>query len=182
MKLFLNRASAPFKVLQNGAMYAVGAVIQGFINATSGNFGVLSIFNNSIVNNFVSEAMIILRNDPAGQFAGFGTNVKPATSSDKASIVIEQKGSNFGWNIAAELRAANSSSRNVALWCPEGEAILSNAVINGRRTYETTLNNQNLNLDVSDWDMVCINPQGSGDSGVTFTGLANPGKRLLLLT
>ncbi|MFC0185984.1 hypothetical protein ACFFJX_27545 [Pseudarcicella hirudinis] len=56
---FLNRASAPFKVLQNGAMYAVGAVIQGFINATSGNFGVLSIFNNSIVNNFVSEAMII---------------------------------------------------------------------------------------------------------------------------
>ncbi|MFC0185983.1 hypothetical protein ACFFJX_27540 [Pseudarcicella hirudinis] len=58
---------------------------------------------------------------------------------------------------------------------------MSNAVINGRRTYETTLNNQNLNLDVSDWDMVCINPQGSGDSGVTFTGLANPGKEVAVI-
>lgn len=163
-----NRGTAPFRVLQNGVVYALNAVIQGVINATEGSFGVLSILGNSIINNFNSLAQIVLRNDSEAQFSAFGTNVKPATSPDRAGLIIEQKKADGGWNIGAELRAANSTDRNVALWVPEGEALMNQANVNGKPKIEATLNNQNLQVDCYKYSLICINPTGVGDSGVTL--------------
>jgi hypothetical protein len=165
---FLNRAIAKWRVLQNGVMYAADAIISGTIFADAGRFGVLSILGNSLINNFSSLAQIVLRNDHEAQFGAFGTNVKPATSPDRAGLIIEQKKNDGGWNIGAELRAANSTDRNVALWVPEGEALLNQATINGRTKIEATLNNQNLQVDCSKYSQICINPIGAGDSGVTL--------------
>ncbi len=172
-----NRGTAPFRVLQNGVVYALNAVIQGVINATEGSFGVLSILGNSIINDFNSLAQIVLRNDAEAQFSAFGTNVKPATSPDRAGLIIEQKKADGGWNIGAELRAANSTDRNVALWVPEGEALLEQATINGRSAVSSVLNNQNIAIDVSKADLISILSVG-GASGTNFTGSVKAGKEV----
>lgn len=174
---FSNRAIAPFRVLQSGLMYALNAVIEGYVKATSGEFGILKISGNSIINDFISQAQLVFRKDDEGQLSAFGTNVKPGTSPDRANLLLEQRKSSSGWNIAAELRASNSSDRNVALWAAEGESILDEANINGRTSKSSVLNNQNESIDVSRYDLISILSTG-GASGTTFTGSVRAGKEV----
>ena len=164
-----DREDAPLRIYRNGDVYLLNAFLKGEIEATSGKFGVLEILGNSIVNNFESLAQLVLRNDPESQMAAIGTNVKPATAVDKASAIYQQGATNpDGWNIGAEFRASGSSIRNLAIWAPEGESLMNLATINGRSKIEATLNSQNLQVDCSKYDLICINPTGSGDSGVTL--------------
>jgi len=179
---FLNRAIAKWRVLQSGVMYAADAIISGTIFADAGRFGVLSILGNSLINNFTSLAQIVLRNDPEGQFSAFGTNVKSGTLPHRANMILEQTGTNeLGENICLELSASGSIIGNRALDVKAGYARIKEALLNGRKSIEATLNNQNLAVDVSKYDMICIESIGADDSGVNFTGTVYAGKEVAVI-
>lgn len=154
----------------------------GTFVATKGTFGVLTIDNQRLINQgFDSEAYLALRRDSEGSLALFGTNVYSVITGAKGSLRTSQSGYNdIGWNIGSEFSASGSTIRNVACYIPDGELLANKVTFNGQSMYEATLNDQNLTVDTSLFNMVVINPTGSAPSGVTLSGTVNEGKEITI--
>lgn len=86
---FENRATAPFRVLQDGSFVASKATIEGIINAISGYIGGFQIASGRIgvaesdasgTNHGLSILSSLLKFSDAYSWTGIGTNVFPASS------------------------------------------------------------------------------------------------------
>jgi hypothetical protein len=168
---YSSRSIAPFRIYEDGTFIA-----------TKGTFGVLTIDNQRLVNQgFDSEAYIALRKDSEGSLALFGTNVYSAITGAKGSLKTGQTGYNdIGWNIGAEFSASGSTIRNIGCYVPEGELLANKVTFNGQSMYEATLNDQNLTVDTSLFNLVAINPTGTAPSGVTLSGTVGQGKEITI--
>jgi hypothetical protein len=106
-----SRDSAPFRVTQNGSVYANRGVIGGFTLSANG------LTNSSTQSTFNNDSYIILRNDTRKSFVGIGPNITPAYSSMKALGRFETEDDSSWWggyNAAVVLRAKNGSYNNFA--------------------------------------------------------------------
>lgn len=168
---YSSRSIAPCRIYSDGTFVA-----------TKGTFGVLTIDNQRLINQgFDSEAYLALRRDSEGSLALFGTNVYSAITGARGSLRTSQSGFNdIGWNIGAEFSALGSTIRNIGCYVPEGELLANKVTFNGQSMYEATLNDQNLTVDTSLFNLVVINPTGTSPSGVTLSGTVNDGKEITI--
>lgn len=180
---FEDREVAPARIYRNGDAYFFNAYLKGKIEADEGYFGVLQIDGLSLRNEVETEASVLFSNSLLNQIAMFGTDVAaPSEGGRRVSARYEQKGSNsLGDNVGIIARAGGSTSKNIALLADEGDSIIDNALINGNMTYTETLTDTNRLVDVSKYAVVCIEPIGSGDSGVTFSGTVKAGKEVKVI-
>ena len=89
--------TSPFRVTENGEMWATDSHIEGEIIATSGKIGGLAISGISLTNEgFNNDAMIVMRNDNKNVFSAIGVNVWPISAP----------------NITALCRLENNQSRS----------------------------------------------------------------------
>ena len=159
---------APFKVDENGEMWANNAHISGEINATSGLIGGLSISGNSLTNvDSNNDAGIYLRNSAGGSFAAMGGNVVPAVGgftmiadfeNTKRYDLTDTSSINYGVKLLAQ-----NARTNIALTidggCVQGFA-MRNTFINTEVTSRTLTRN--------DYNVICNN---TGECTITLPSM-----------
>lgn len=146
---YANKNSAPFRVLDNGKMYATDAEITGKVTSTSGTFtgtvyaqagkfGNTAQGNNNTYFSISSKGLESINGWIAvGDFSGSGNNKKyaqlVADSSGSAllSIVNAKSDGNFHTGISVDVR--NGTGGNIALDIPNGDIR-----VNGGNTGLTT--------------------------------------------
>lgn len=147
---FENRENAPFRVDQEGNLWATKATIEGVINALSGTIGDMTLSGGYLSNTNGNGGVLIT--SPEGQFSGVGVNVLPATSGVKAVARFENNEENpFGTNYALFLSAMNAE-QNIAAFI-RGDIRL-NGVIRGmgvrtvRREVDYTVENEEVVVNI----------------------------------
>ena len=149
-----NRATAPFRVLQDGKVIMMNADVAGVIKATGGEFtgkvvaqsgsiGGFNINGGGLTNDFNSDsAYIIFRYDPAGIFAGIGTNVFPVTAGSRGVARFENHDANgLGRNMALYVSAKNGL-QNFAVYAASGDIVCNGAIAD----YPFTIINPSANI------------------------------------
>lgn len=164
---YAGRASAPWRVDLNGNMVAQKGQIG---NMTIQNGGL----TNTVNNQFFGDAIIVLRDDANGRFAGIGTNMLPATSGISAVARFENgeiDASILHQKIAAYFSASGGTgpgARNYAMYSKEGICLLTDAVLNGRASYVETISQTiTRGVDPSLYDYIEINAT-AGTVGLGF--------------
>ena len=149
--------TSPFRVTENGEMWATDAHIQGEVNATSGLIGGLKIIGNSLTNeDNANNANVVLKNNSTRSYVSLGGNVLPAVSGTTlvGDIRNEQKhditdvGSvNYGIRLSAR-----NAHKNVALdidgGCIRGFAVHNTIISKSITTIE---------LKRYDFKVICLN-------------------------
>ena len=137
---FAGRYAAPFRVLQDGSLYATNAHISGVVNATSGNIGGFYLTNDSIIHSTdtntspdridswkkntkytsINPSSITYRAN--GGKSGIyrhvmmGQTVAPSTGAKGAMLRIDSIEDEYTWdNIGARLEVKGAMVNNIAL-------------------------------------------------------------------
>lgn len=166
---YAGRENAPFRVTGSGEMRAERGRIGGLY--ISGN----SLTNRDTNGTYVSDAQIVFRDDAKDKFLGIGTEVMPSGSGVSSLARVENnfvqefpnpedpsKPIKYGTNIGARFQASGALY-NYAIFASEGASMLGQALINGRRTWNVTLNpGQSALVDPTIHDVVILN-YGNGD-------------------
>lgn len=173
-----SRNTAPFRVLANGN-----------IIATAGFIGNWSITGGGLLND-AGNAYLIIRSSAAVKRTEvmFGTNVFPATYGGKGAAVMRATEDNLtGDNYALVTYAMNAGPGfiNWALYAYDGVGFIGQTLFNGKKPLRQTLNNQNLVIDPTLYDIIFINPIG-GTCWLSFltTGtrfIIGDGKELIII-
>ncbi|ATC39588.1 phage tail protein [Elizabethkingia anophelis] len=138
---YANKDAAPFRVLDNGKMFASDAEITGVINANSGRIGQFNIQGSSLIASSVGQPdnswapwssyamitpeMVLFRTNGANsdsvKEAGFGITQSAGTGSDGAMGFIKHNIQNYGGtNIGLRVQAKNATE-NIALDILDGD-------------------------------------------------------------
>ncbi|WP_407499612.1 phage tail protein [Elizabethkingia anophelis] len=138
---YANKDAAPFRVLDNGKMFASDAEITGVINANSGRIGQFNIQGSSLIASstgqpdnswapwssfaMITPEMVMFRTNGANtdsvKEAGFGITQSAGTGSDGAMGFIKHNIQNYGGtNIGLRVQAKNATE-NIALDILDGD-------------------------------------------------------------
>ncbi|MDV4078132.1 hypothetical protein CMT44_04100 [Elizabethkingia anophelis] len=138
---YANKDAAPFRVLDNGKMFASNAEITGVINANSGRIGQFNIQGSSLIASstgqpdnswapwssfaMITPEMVMFRTNGANtdsvKEAGFGITQSAGTGSDGAMGFIKHNIQNYGGtNIGLRVQAKNATE-NIALDILDGD-------------------------------------------------------------
>lgn len=138
---YANKNAAPFRVLDNGKMFASDAEITGVINANSGRIGQFNIQGSSLIASstgqpgnswdpwssyaMITPEMVLFRTNGANsdsvKEAGFGITQSAGTGSDGAMGFIKHNIQNYGGtNIGLRVQAKNATE-NIALDILDGD-------------------------------------------------------------
>ncbi|HAT3998554.1 TPA: hypothetical protein I9Y90_000036 [Elizabethkingia anophelis] len=138
---YANKNAAPFRVLDNGKMFASDAEITGIINANSGRIGQFNIQGSSLIASstgqpgnswdpwssfaMITPEMVLFRTNGANsdsvKEAGFGITQSAGTGSDGAMGFIKHNIQNYGGtNIGLRVQAKNATE-NIALDILDGD-------------------------------------------------------------
>ncbi|MCL1652597.1 phage tail protein [Elizabethkingia miricola] len=138
---YANKDAAPFRVLDNGKMFASDAEITGIINANSGRIGQFNIQGSSLIASstgqpdnswapwssfaMITPEMVMFRTNGANtdsvKEAGFGITQSAGTGSDGAMGFIKHNIQNYGGtNIGLRVQAKNATE-NIALDILDGD-------------------------------------------------------------
>lgn len=113
---FENRATAPYRVMQDGSVVMTKATVEGVINAISGLIGGFEIATGRIgvpeSNNGLSILSSFIKYSRSGIWAGFGTNVMPASSGGLGLCRLEYESSGYynGFGLFVKFRPTNENS------------------------------------------------------------------------
>ena len=149
--------TSPFRVTENGEMWATDAHIQGEVNATSGLIGGLKIIGNSLTNeDNANDANVFLRNNSTGSYVALGGSVSPAVSgttlvgdirNEQEHDITDVGSVNYGIRLSAR-----NAHKNVALdidgGCIRGFAVHNTIISKSITTIE---------LKRYDFKVICFN-------------------------
>jgi hypothetical protein len=103
-------ANDNFEILTDGSIKAKNATLEGKITATSGRIGGFNIQGDALTSDYDRDgACIIFRYDPAGAFAGIGTDVLPPSMGSVRGIArfeVDDPTNVLGVNIGICVKAA----------------------------------------------------------------------------
>lgn len=113
---FENRATAPYRVMQDGSVVMTKATVEGVINAISGLIGGFEIATGRIgvpeSNNGLSILSSFIKYSKSGIWTGLGTNVMPASSGMLGLCRLEYESGTYanGSGLYVKFRPTSSQS------------------------------------------------------------------------
>lgn len=149
--------TSPFRVTENGKMWATDAHIQGEVNATSGLIGGLKIIGNSLTNeDNANDANVFLRNNSTGSYVALGGSVSPAVSgttlvgdirNEQEHDITDVGSVNYGIRLSAR-----NAHKNVALDIDGG-------CIRGFAVHNTIISKDITTIELKRYDfkVICFN-------------------------